>query len=106
MPELHGRALMEARFGPLGAGAQRISIAGIEYDIPTLLSQIGAQFDDAKPVDVLQLPDRYVVRYLDAQDQRVVALEFDADFRCLGEIRAHIAEWEGDQAYFTEYSGH
>jgi hypothetical protein len=46
------------------------------------------------------------VRYLDAQDQRVVALEFDASFHSLAETRAHIAEWEGDQAYFTEYSGH
>ena len=106
MPELHGRALIEARFGPLGAGAPRVTIAGVDYDLQGLLLQIGVEFDDAKPIDVLQLPDRYVIRYLDAQDQRVVALEFDTDFRTLGEIRAHIAEWEGDKAYFTEYSGH
>jgi len=106
MPELHGRALIEARFGPLGAGAQRVTIGEVDYDLPALLSQIGVEFDDAKPIDALALPDRFVVRYLDAQDQRVVAYEFDARFRCLGEIRAHIAEWEGDQAYFTEYSGH
>jgi hypothetical protein len=106
MPELHGRALMEARFGPLGAGAQGVTIAGIDYDLRAVLSQIGVEFDDAKPIDILQLPDRYVIRYLDAQDQRVVALEFDCKFHTLGEIRAHIAEWEGDQAYFTEYSGH
>lgn len=106
MPELHGRALMEARFGPLGAGARRMTVAGTDYELPALLSQIGVEFDDAKPIDVLQLQDRYVIRYLDAQDQRVVALEFDDNFRALGEIRAHIAEWEGDQAYFTEYSGH
>jgi len=106
MPELHGRALMEARFGPLGRGAQRVTIAGIDYDLPALLSQLGVEFDDAKPIDALELRDRYVIRYLDAQDQRVVALEFDTSFRSLGEIRAHIAEWEGDQAYFTEYSGH
>jgi len=106
MPELHGRALIEARFGPLGAGAQRVTIAGLDYDLRALLSQIGVEFDDAKPIDALELPDRFVVRYLDAQDQRVVAYEFDAEFHCLGEIRAHIAEWEGDQAYFAEYSGH
>jgi hypothetical protein len=106
MSELHGRALIEARFGPLGAGAQKINIGGIDYDLRDLLSQIGVEFDDARPIDILQLPDRYVIRYLDAQDQRVVALEFDANFRSLAETRAHIAEWEGDQAYFTEYSGH
>ena len=106
MPDLHGRALIEARYGPLGAGVQRVTISGTAYDLPAVLSQIGVEFDDAKPIDALQLPDRYVIRYLDAQDQRVVAYEFDAQFRCLGEIRAHIAEWEGDQAYFSEYSGH
>jgi hypothetical protein len=106
MAELHGRALMEARFGALGSGVQRLAIRDAEYDLRALLVQIGLEFDDAKPIDALQLPDRYVVRYLDAQDQRVVAFEFDADFHCLGETRAHIAEWEGDQAYFTEYSGH
>jgi hypothetical protein len=106
MSELHGRALIEARFGPLGTGVQCVAILGTDYDLRALLSQIGVEFDDAKPIDALQLPDRYVIRYLDAQDQRVVALEFDTDFRTLGEIRAHIAEWEGDQAYFTEYSGH
>lgn len=106
MPELHGRALMEARYGPLGAGAQRVTVAGTDYDLWATLSQIGVEFDDAKPIDAFQLSDRYVIRYLDAQDQRVVAYEFDAHFHRLGEIRAHIAEWEGDQAYFTEYSGH
>lgn len=106
MSELHGRALIEARFGQLGTGVQRVTIRGTDYDLRALLSQIGLEFDDAKPIDALQLPDRFVIRYLDAQDQRVVAYEFDAAFRCLGEARAHIAEWEGDQAYFTEYSGH
>ncbi len=106
MPELHGRALIEARYGPLGAGAQKLSIRGKEYGVRALLAQIGLEFDDAKPIDALEAPDRYVVRYLDAQDQRIVAVEFDADFHCLGETRAHIAEWVGDQAYFTEYSGH
>ena len=106
MTELHGRALMEARFGALGTGAQRVTIAGNDYDLRTLLAHLGVEFDDAKPIDALELPDRFVVRYLDAQDQRVVALEFDASFRSLGETRAHIAEWEGNQAYFTEYSGH
>lgn len=106
MAELHGRALIEARYGPLGAGAQKLSIRGTEYDVGALMAQIGLEFDDAKPIDALDLSDHYLVRYLDAQDQRIVAVEFDADFHCLGETRAHIAEWVGDQAYFTEYSGH
>jgi hypothetical protein len=106
MPDVHGRALMEARFGPLGAGGQHLTIRGNDFDLRALLRQMGVEFDDAKPIDALELSDRYVIRYLDAQDQRIVACEFDADFHCLGEIRAHVAEWEGDQAYFSEYSGH
>ena len=100
MPELHGRALMEARFGPLGAGARRMTIAGTDYDLPALLAQIGVEFDDAKPIDALELPDRYVVRYLDAQDQRIVAHEFDGEFRFVRETRGHIAEWIGDDNYY------
>jgi hypothetical protein len=106
MPELQGRALMEARFGPLGSGAQRLTIAGIDYDLPALLSRIGAEIDDAKPIDAVQLADRYAIRYLDVEDQRVVAYEFDAEFRRLDEIRVCIAEWQGNQACYTEYSGH
>lgn len=107
MPELHGRALIESRFGPLGTGAQRLTIAGAEYDLATLLAQIGLDFDDAKPIDAAVVGEnRYVLRYLDAQDQRVVAYEFDSAFHRLDETRAHIAEWLGDDAYYSEYSGH
>ena len=106
MAELRGRALIEFRFGPLGSGVQRISVHGAGYDVRAVLTQIGVEFDDVKPIDIVQLSDRNVVRFLDAQDQRVVALEFDSEFRCLGESRAHIAEWEGDQGYFSGYSGH
>jgi len=59
--------------------------------VRALLWQIGLEFYDAKPSDVVELADRNVVRYLDAVDQRVVAYEFDSEFRCLGETRVHIA---------------
>ena len=50
---------------------------------------------------------RYVLRYLDGQDQRVVASEFDADFRLLSETRASITEWEGGNPNLASYySGH
>ncbi len=103
---MYGRALMESRFGPLGCGGQVLSLAGCEYDIPELLAQLGVEFDDMKPIDVQAVGGHYVVRYFDAQDARVVAQEFDEDFRILGETRAHIAEWVGDKAYFSFYGGH
>ncbi len=107
MPELRGRPLIESRFGPLGCGAQRISICGQDYDIPALLSHMGLNFEDAKPIDVQVVSSgRFVLRYYDGQDQRVVAHEFDDQFHFIAETRAHIAEWIGDDAYFSLFSGH
>jgi len=102
-----GRALIESRYGPLGSGGQRLTIAGVEYRAAELMSQMGLNFDDSQAIDVLALSEeRYAVRYYDAQDQRVVAQEFDADFHLLAETRAHIAEWFGEKAYFSLFSGH
>jgi hypothetical protein len=101
------RELIEGRFGPLGSGAQSLAIRGVTYSLSQLLSQIGAEFDDSKPIDARALSEeRYVLRYIDGQDQRVVAAEFDADFQLLGETRASLAEWEGDDPSLAYYSGH
>ena len=97
---------MEGRFGPLGCGEQRLAINGTAYDIPALLSQLGLEFDDAKPIDALATGEHYVIRYFDAQDARVVAFEFDEHFHMIQEMRAHIAEWVGEDAYFSFYAGH
>jgi hypothetical protein len=107
MNKLRERDVIEDRFGPLGSGAQSLAIRGVSYSLSQLLAQIGAEFDDSRPIDALALAEgHYVLRYLDGQDQRVVACEFDADFRLLSETRADIAEWEGDGSDFTCYSGH
>jgi hypothetical protein len=101
------REVIEGRFGPLGSGAQSLAIRGVNYSLSQLLSQIGAEFDDSKPIDALALAGgHYVLRYIDGQDQRVVAAEFDADFRFLSETRANLAEWEGGDSNLAYYSGH
>jgi hypothetical protein len=101
------RDAIERRFGPLGSGAQCLAIRGVKYSLAQLLSQIGAEFDDSKPIDALALAEgRYVLRYIDGQDQRVVAAEFDDDFRLLSEMRASVTEWEGDGSAPGYYSGH
>jgi len=101
------RDLIERRFGPLGSGTPSLAIRGVMYSLPQLLSQIGAEFDDSKPIDALTLEGgHYVLRYIDGQDLRVVAAEFDADFRLHGELRASLAEWEGDDSNVAYYSGH
>ena len=107
MTALGDRDRIEGRFGPLGSGAQNLVIRGLTYSLSQLLAQIGAEFDDSKPIDALALPDgRYVLRYIDGQDLRVVASEFDADFRVLVETRARITDWEDDGSSFDYYSGH
>ncbi len=101
------REVIEHRFGPLGSGAQSLAIRGAKYSLSQLLSQIGAEFDDSKPIDALALAGgHYVLRYIDGQDQRVVAAEFDDDFRVLSEVRASLSEWEGDGSNLAYYSGH
>jgi len=107
MGEGSGRALMESRYGPLGSGLQRLEINGAEYALSELMVRMGLHFDDRWTIDALALPQgNFVIRYFDAQDQRVVAQEFDANLRLLAEARVHIAEWEGEKAYFSLFSGH
>ena len=92
---------MESRYGPLWSGRQTVTVDGTDYDLPALMFHMGLNFEDSRAIDVLEVsPARYVVRYYDGEDQRIVAHEFDATFRFLGEIRAHISEWIGEEAYF------
>jgi hypothetical protein len=107
MTKPRDREVIERRFGPLGSGVQSLPVRGVNYSLAQLLSQIGAEFDDSKPIDALAVTEgHYVLRYIDGQDQRVVAAEFDADFRLISELRASLSEWEGDDSNLAYYSGH
>jgi hypothetical protein len=98
---------MESRYGPLGSGGQTLKVGGLDYTLAELLCQMGLNFDDSRAIDARMVSEgHYVIRYYDGQDQRVVAQEFDPEFRLLGETRAHSAEWLGEQAYFSLFSGH
>ena len=104
---MKGPALIESRYGPLGSGGESLTIKDVVYSVSDLLVHLGLNFDDSRAIDALTLPDgRYVFRYYDGQDQRVVAVEFDADFRSLSEVRAQFPEWIGDEEYYPQYSGH
>jgi hypothetical protein len=101
MAELRGRALIESRYGLLWSGRQAVTVEGADYDLDTLMFRMGLNFDDSRAIDVLEVSvGRYVVRYYDGEDQRIVAHEFDSGFRFLGEIRGHIAEWIGEDSYY------
>ncbi len=107
MTRLDGPALIESRYGALGSGGQSLKIRGAVYSVSELLVLMALNFDDSRAIDALTLAGgRFVFRYYDGQDQRVVALEFDEDFRPLGEVRAQYPEWIGDEEYFPQYCGH
>jgi hypothetical protein len=107
MAELKGPALIESRYGPLGSGGATLTIKEVVYSVSDLLVRMGLNFDDSRAIDAQALPDgHYVFRYYDGQDQRVVALEFDADFRSVCEVRAQFPEWIGDEEYYPQYCGH
>jgi hypothetical protein len=107
MTERRGPELIESRYGPLGSGEQTLTIRDVVYSISDLLTRMGLNFDDSRAIDAKALADgRFVFRYYDGQDQRVVALEFDADFRSLSELRAQFPEYRGDEEYFPQYCGH
>ncbi len=81
MEQLHGRALIESRFGKVGSGVQILTINDAEYDVETALARMDLLMEDAKPLDMGTAPDgHYFVRYYDGMDQRVVACEFDDKF--------------------------
>jgi hypothetical protein len=98
-------ALIESRYGPLGSGAKSLTIRGSVYSVSDLLVRMALNFDDSRAIDARELLEgRYVFRYYDGQDQRVVALEFDADFRSLSEVRAPFSP--EDEEYYPQHSGH
>jgi hypothetical protein len=92
------RREMDARFGPPGSGPREVRIGGQRYTPDELLARLGLAFEGCRALDAFQLgPSRYAVRYYDAEEQWVVACEFDGAFRYLGELRAHVAEWVGER---------
>jgi hypothetical protein len=102
-----GPALIESRYGPLGSGAQTLTVKDVVYSVSDLLVCMALNFDDSRAIDALELPEgRYVFRYYDGQDQRVVALEFDADFRTLSEFRAAFPQQTGEEEYYPQHCGH
>jgi hypothetical protein len=92
------RASMEKRYGPLGDGRLDLTINGKAYDLYALLEVLGLAFEDIRPIDAHVLGENlFAVRYFDSEDRSIVAYEFDADFRRVGETIVHIQEWMGDE---------
>jgi hypothetical protein len=94
------RLAMEQRYGPLGSGRPDLTIDGRAYDLYALLQILGLDFEDIKPIDAQILGENlYALRYFDPEDRSIVAYDFDAEFRRVGEAVVHIQEWMGED-YF------
>ncbi len=107
MTALEDPARLEEIYGALGTGSQTVTLRGVTYPVSELLSLMDLNFDDSRAIDAIALPDgRWLFRYYDGQDQRVVALELDAGFRCLGEVRAKLPGWGDEDDSWGGYCGH
>lgn len=94
------RLAMEQRYGPLGSGRPDLTINGRTYDLYALLQILGLAFEDIKPIDAQVLGENlYALRYFDPEERSIVAYDFDAEFRRVGEAVVHIQEWMGED-YF------
>jgi hypothetical protein len=99
-------ALIESRYGALGSGEESLTIGGVVYSVSELLVRMALNFDDSRAIDARLLDDGcFVFRYYDGQDQRVVAVELDATFRVLCEVRAYFPQHSGDED-FPQHCGH
>lgn len=91
------REAFEARFGGLGTGFRRLTVADHAFTLPELMERLGLAAEDCRTIDARPLgTDRFVIRFLDCEEQRIVAYEFDGSFGYLAETRVHVAEWIGD----------
>jgi len=92
------REIFEARFGGLGTGAGRLTVGEHVFTLAELMERLGLAAEGCRCIDARQLEaDRFVIRFLDAEERRIVAYEFDRGFRYLAETRVHVAEWIGEE---------
>lgn len=91
------REAFEARLGALGTGSQLLVVGDQAFTLAELMERLGLAAEGIRSIDTRQLDaDRFVIRFLDAEEQRIVAYEFDRHFRYLAETRIHVAEWIGE----------
>ena len=91
------REWVEMTFGPLGSGAQEISLEGETLAGPEVLKRLGVWAEGIDAIDLVTVEEgrRWAVRFFDGEDRRVVVLQFSRDFAILSETRVHIKEWMG-----------
>ncbi len=94
------RKTVEQRYGELGTGSVQLTVNERSYDLYEILKVLGHNFEDIRPIDACSLTEQiHAIRYCDLETRDIVTLEFDQEFQCVGEYRAHLAEWMGEEEY-------
>ncbi len=87
-------------FGPLWSGPDVLEIGGGKRTLQAVQRAFDLVAEEVVAIDLVDLSGgRYVFRFYDGEDRRVVAFVFDADYNVLEELRAPVADWIGDEEY-------
>lgn len=100
-PKQASREWVELTFGPLGAGEQEVRLGSDRLTPRLTLERLGLSYEDIDPIDLVTIEEgrRWVVRYFDPEDRRVVVMEFGPEFSIVSETRIHVKEWMGAAYY-------
>lgn len=94
------RRTIEERYGPIGTGVKVLFLGGLPMGLKTVSRRLMLEYEDLIPIDAGTLPDgRHWIRYYEGEQRKVLVIEFDGEFRLLGENGADIMDWIGDE-YF------
>lgn len=95
------REWVEMTFGPLGAGKQEVTVGSASVTPRQALDHLGLSYEDIDPIDLVPVEEgkRWVLRYFDPEDRRVVVMEFGPEFSIVSETRVHVKEWMGAAYY-------
>jgi len=97
---------MNALYGRPGTGAKHLDIpaVGRHASIVQVLAWLGVGSEGEVTIDGLRLrKGLWMVRYYDGNDESIHAMEFDASGHILTELRAHIADFIGDEEFYTHW---
>ena len=94
------RRKIEERYGKIGTGGKVLFVGGIPMGLRTVSRRLALACTDLVPIDagVLGEGTRWI-RYYDADQRKVVVIEFTEGFDLVGEEGADIMDWIGDD-YF------
>jgi hypothetical protein len=99
---IRDKEIIDERFGKLWSGEDLISIGDRIFTLVEIKRAFDLDTSDAVAIDLHAMPDgRFAFRFYDGDDRRIVVFVFDGSLDIVEEIRAHIAEWLGDEYHDT-----